>query len=343
MSRAIRRSAAALVLSTVVTGATAPPFPSEPTSAARVGLDAFEGAVLIDFETAPDPVGSYYADLGVTMVNLNGQRIFDTGTGVGDSWAACNYPPLQRPLPSGELRFAEPVQRVGFFITTHDPDDVTVTAYLGETIVGSELFDTGGAGYGGSFAGIEFAAAFDRVVIDPADNVNSFFCIDDLRFDGGGPGELAVEIDVMPGSEPNPINPRSAGVTPVAILSSADFDAPAEVDPTSLSFGAQGTEAPVETRGRRGDPACGVEDVNGDGRADLVCRFATRAAGFERGDVGGALIGRTREGAPLQGADAVVIVGARSPRSRASPPRPRRGGLPTHPPARRRTPPPPAR
>lgn len=321
MPGTLLRYAPALIMSVMVEGLAGPsptrgPTPSElagalaPVPPARVGPDAFEGGALVDFETAPDgPVGDFYGDLGVTMVDIKSGRIFDTGTGAGDSWVACNFPPFQRILPPGELLFDSPVRRVGFFVTTNDGDDVTVTAYLGDVPVGSELFDTGGGGLGGSFAGVEFAEPFDRVVIDPADNTNSFFCIDDLRFVEAGPPGLTVPIDIMPGGATNPINPRSRGVTPVALLSTAELDAPGEVDRASLTFGPTGIEAPVNARGRAGRPACGVRDVNGDGRSDLVCRFETAAAGFAAGDATGIVRGATRSGLALSGSDAVVVRG----------------------------------
>jgi len=299
MSRAFWRYAPVFLVGTLA-----------PVTATQLGVDAFQGATIVDFEVAPDaPVGGFYANLGVTMVNLNGGRFFDTGSGAGDSRVACNYPPLRRVLPAGELLFDAPMQRVGFYITTNPTDDVTVTAYLDGAVVGSELFDTGGSGAGGSFAGVEFAAPFDRVVIDPANNTNSFFCIDDLRFSGASSG-ITVEIDIRPGTQPNPVNSISAGVIPVAILSSAEFDAPAEVDRASLTFGSSRAEAGVAGRGRPGAqrPACAAEDVNRDGRTDLLCRFETRAAGFERGDTEGTVKGETLEGVQLTGTDAVVVV-----------------------------------
>jgi len=37
---------------------------------------------------------------------------------------------------------------------------------------------------------------------------------------------LLIDIDIKPGSDPNSINSKSMGLVPVAILSSANFDAP---------------------------------------------------------------------------------------------------------------------
>ena len=57
--------------------------------------------------------------------------------------------------------------------------------------------------------------------------------------------QLEVEslIDIKPGTFPNTINPKSMGVIPVGILSTADFDAPMEV-PVSFFFEGIDGQAP---------------------------------------------------------------------------------------------------
>jgi hypothetical protein len=80
---------------------------------------------------------------------------------------------------------------------------------------------------------------------------------------------VPVGIDIKPGNLPNTIQPKSGGTVPVAILSSNVFDAPAEVDRLSLTFGRTGNEASLAFC------SVGGEDVNADGRADLVCHFTT--------------------------------------------------------------------
>ena len=113
---------------------------------------------------------------------------------------------------------------------------------------------------------------------------------------------IRVVIDIKPGSNPNSINPTSKGTTPVAILSSADFDAPAQVDRTSLTFGRTGDEASLAF--------CNAssEDVNADGRLDLVCHFTIQQTGFLSGDTEGILKGRTVSGTPIEGRDAVRVI-----------------------------------
>jgi hypothetical protein len=113
---------------------------------------------------------------------------------------------------------------------------------------------------------------------------------------------LPVGIDIKPGTSENIINIKNKGKIPVAILSSLTFDAPSEIDKTSLTFGHTGNEASFAL--------CDTEapDVNGDGLLDLVCHFYTSLTGFQVGDTEGFLKGLTVEGVPIEGSDAVRIL-----------------------------------
>ncbi len=114
---------------------------------------------------------------------------------------------------------------------------------------------------------------------------------------------LVVEIDIKPGSYPNTINLGSQGVIPVAVLSSADFDA-TMVDPTSVQLSG----ADVAMRGQ-GKSLAHVEDVNGDGLLDLVCQVETEnldPGAFQGGDA--ILTGETFDGILIEGRDEIIIV-----------------------------------
>jgi hypothetical protein len=52
-----------------------------------------------------------------------------------------------------------------------------------------------------------------------------------------------------------------------------------------------------------------VEDLDGDGLADLVCHFETQKAGFDSSSVEGILKGSTTDGSGITGSDAVRTVG----------------------------------
>ena len=112
-----------------------------------------------------------------------------------------------------------------------------------------------------------------------------------------------VEIDIKPGSDPNSINPNSMGVVPVAILTTDIFDA-TTVDPSTLSFMAAVDVA--------GDPNCvrhGLEDVDGDGDIDLVCKFPQKTTWITCDTTQGAIIGETFGGQFIVGFDSINPVG----------------------------------
>ena len=113
---------------------------------------------------------------------------------------------------------------------------------------------------------------------------------------------ISIAIDIKPGSDLNPITPESKGTTPVAILGSAGFDAPAEVDRASLTFGRTGDEQSLAFCN------ASAEDVNADGMLDLVCHFTSRPSGFQTGDTEGILNGQTLRGTPIQGRDRVRVL-----------------------------------
>ena len=117
------------------------------------------------------------------------------------------------------------------------------------------------------------------------------------------PGALPVVVDIKPGSFPNAVNPKARGVIPVAILSTETFDA-TTVDPLTVAFGPAGA---TETHGK-GHP----EDVNRDGKLDLVFHFKTEETGIQSGDVSAGLTGMTLTGQEIAGSDAIVTVGGGS-------------------------------
>ncbi len=112
---------------------------------------------------------------------------------------------------------------------------------------------------------------------------------------------MTVTIDIKPGEGPAPINAKSKGSIPVAVLSGPTFDAVTQVDQTSLTFGHTGSEKSLAF-------CSGPQDVNGDGLLDLVCHFDTQLTQFQAGDTKGILKGKILGGNTITGTDAVVIV-----------------------------------
>jgi hypothetical protein len=113
---------------------------------------------------------------------------------------------------------------------------------------------------------------------------------------------VRVTVDIKPGSYPNTINLGSNGTVPVAILSTADFDA-AKVDPLTVTLAS----APVKLKGK-GTPMFSIEDVNGDGRPDMVAHVSTQALVLNPNDSEAVLEGWTTDGIPIHGSDTVRVV-----------------------------------
>jgi hypothetical protein len=110
---------------------------------------------------------------------------------------------------------------------------------------------------------------------------------------------LIVTIDIKPGGNPPSINPRSAGIITVAIVTTSAFNA-TTVDPSTVRFGKTGTEAA---------PVRSTLDVNGKGTLDLTLKFNTRDTGITCGDTSASLTGKTLSKFPIWGSDAIVTVG----------------------------------
>ncbi len=116
------------------------------------------------------------------------------------------------------------------------------------------------------------------------------------------PVQARLEIDILPGS-PDPGNTSVHGELPVAILGSDDVDV-TTFEVTSLRFGP-GNGVPIhEQQGH-------VEDINDDGRMDLVSHYNTHDAGLTLNDdpYSDVCVTVTRnDGRRLSGCDRVSIV-----------------------------------
>ncbi|HEX7979839.1 MAG TPA: PKD domain-containing protein, partial [Gemmatimonadaceae bacterium] len=85
-------------------------------------------------------------------------------------------------------------------------------------------------------------------------------------------GYLPVGISIQPGSNPSPIALKKQGTFPVAIFSTPTFDA-RTIDVSSLRIGNEvGAEAQVATL--KGKYQTTIQDVNGDGRLDMMAQFS---------------------------------------------------------------------
>ncbi|RKY10314.1 MAG: hypothetical protein DRP56_01375 [Planctomycetota bacterium] len=126
---------------------------------------------------------------------------------------------------------------------------------------------------------------------------------------------LPIAIDIKPGSCPNPLNVKSKGVLPVAILGSEDFDI-AMIDPVSLRL-----EGVAPIRSRIEDIAapvavltdCACTTDGPDGFADLTLKFDRQEIIAALGEVEDGqewllyLTGALNDDRPIEGSDCVLI------------------------------------
>ena len=123
------------------------------------------------------------------------------------------------------------------------------------------------------------------------------------------PEPISILLDIKPGGSANPVNLKSKGVLPVAILGTDEFDVN-EVNFDTLLFG---DPLLIDNGGTAVSPLrSGLEDVSGDGFLDLTLKFST-ADLVEFGALGsdtieGLLTGALLDGTPIEGMDSIRIV-----------------------------------
>jgi hypothetical protein len=115
--------------------------------------------------------------------------------------------------------------------------------------------------------------------------------------------QLAITVDIKPGSAENPINLGSHGVTPVAVIADGCFD-PATLDPETVQLAGA-----TANRSR-------LEDIDGDGDLDLLLHFPTEELRIFRSATEATLTAHTADGTLVVGTDSVRIVGGGSGKDR---------------------------
>ena len=133
------------------------------------------------------------------------------------------------------------------------------------------------------------------------------------------PLQIEVPIDIKPQSCPNPLNVKSQGVLPVAILGTGKFDVN-DIDPASVKlegiscakWAIEDVATPYEHIGIPDCLDCGT--AGSDGIFDLVLHFDTQEIILALGDIeDGACIaltltGNLLDGTPIEGKDLVLIL-----------------------------------
>jgi len=126
--------------------------------------------------------------------------------------------------------------------------------------------------------------------------------------------EIAVDLDIKPTSCPNPLNTKSNGVLPIAILGVEDFDV-STVDPETVTL-----EGVSPIRWAWEDVAtpfegelCDCHELGPDGYMDLTFKFSTQEIVAALGAVTDGedrpltLMGETFDGVPIHGEDCIWI------------------------------------
>jgi lysophospholipase L1-like esterase len=292
---------------------------------ADIGYSGIANSLAIEFDTLQNPPEEFGGELGDpndNHISVQSRGTLPNTANPTFSLGSTTAIPL---LTDGNVHTAKVVYVPGtltIFLDTLTKPVLTVPVDLGTTL----SLDNGQAWVG-------FTAATGGR--SQAHDILSF------SFVGTEEVQPGVDIDIIPGSDPNSINCDNQERTiPVALLSTQDFDA-TNVDADSVRFGKTGTEASEvhqdgggeddkskddkdkEDRGK-GDKGNDngnnakrhVEDVNGDGRDDLVFHFRFGDTGFSCDDIPEgqesvvlrAKLTGEAQGKPLVGEDTLQLV-----------------------------------
>lgn len=212
-------------------------------------------------------------------------------------------------LPNSPITFkrtdGSPFTLQSIFVNTISPSTLTFTSSSGDVVTtrlvdGTITFPTAGWSCITSFtASLDggFFAEIDKVVICDC--------------------EIDVDLDIKPTSCPNPLNTKSKGVLPVAVLGSASLNvndinvSTVQLQGVSLVRSAiEDVAAPVSNR----QDDCDCTTDGPDGFADLSLKFDTQAIVAALGTVNDGdqvkltLTGNLNDGTPIKGEDCVVII-----------------------------------
>ncbi|MGD2086185.1 MAG: hypothetical protein PVH61_08380 [Candidatus Aminicenantes bacterium] len=124
-------------------------------------------------------------------------------------------------------------------------------------------------------------------------------------------------IDIKPQSCPNPVNVKSKGVLPIAVLGTGDFDV-TTIDPASIRLkGIAPLRSKVEdvsTPVWNPQYECDCTTEDEDGFDDLILKFNTREIVEELGEVTDGeileltLTGKLTDGTPIEGNDCIIVI-----------------------------------
>ncbi len=119
-----------------------------------------------------------------------------------------------------------------------------------------------------------------------------------------GAQAMRVTIDVKPGDTPTTVERDRGGMLPVAVLSTAQFDA-LTIDVSTIRVGPTGVEAEAARTT--------TSDANGDKRNDLLVLVKVPDLKLKCDDTVIKLTAKTKAGVAIEGSEAVKITGCGRP------------------------------
>jgi len=157
---------------------------------------------------------------------------------------------------------------------------------------------------------------------DACDNCAGIANADQADWQRMGVGDACrAELDIRPGGCPNPLQPKSQGVLPVAVLGTPTFDV-RSLDVASIRLegvaplraAIEDVSAPSTEKSTLADRCGSCDETGPDGLLDLALKFDSQAVVHALGSLedGGCralvLSGQLVDGTPIIGVDVVVIL-----------------------------------
>ena len=119
----------------------------------------------------------------------------------------------------------------------------------------------------------------------------------------GGEPESSMQVDLVPGSDDNTVNPSQGRSIEVAVLGSKQLDV-GDINPRTLRL--KGVD--VLLVGKSDKSLCRQQDINGDGFLDLVCEMRTTGFRVDEGVYRILIEAETYDKASLNGEDRLRVV-----------------------------------
>lgn len=242
---------------------------------------------------------------GLTWIKESGIRV-DNG-GIYDFWGAAGPHIVELPDGTYRMYYNGYDGAAGHILSAVSSDGLTWTKEVGVVITAGGTYDSQSAH---SPNILELSGGAYRMYYTGYDGVH-------MRILSAISEEEILEatIDIKPGSCPNPLNVKSKGVLPVAILGTEDFDV-FYIDVASITLegispirsGYEDVATPFEGE------ICDCHELGADGYLDLTLKFKIQDIVDVLGEVNDgdevilSIIGELSDGSDFAGADCVVII-----------------------------------